>query len=327
MHSYHAYGLGFQSAFALPELTARAEHKADVTIRAGAVRKLAAEADLCPEQPFHITQAGTYLFFSQIGAFLVRGGHEIIVEPLPNIEERLVRLPLLGTVLAVLLHQRGKLVLHASAVALDGRVIAFIGEKGSGKSTMAAALYRRGHELLADDVVALDLEIGCPPIVLSGFPQLKLYPNAVSAALGENPEELPEIGMNIGKRSRLVREYFAARALPLAAVYALGEASDLRIKQFNPQDAITALIANSYMARFGTQWLPSGNATSNLRQCASVANQITVGLIERPRDLASLAKVAQAIEEQTLVSPSRPIVNNRLVSADDLPRSSAFPSH
>lgn len=303
MHSYHAYGLGFHSAFTLPELTARAEHKADVTIRAGAVRKLAAEAGLCPEQSFHITQTGTYLFFSQIGAFLVRGGHEIIVEPLPSIEERLVRLPLLGAVLAVLLHQRGKFVLHASAVALDGRGIAFIGEKGSGKSTMAAALYGRGHELLADDVVAIDLEIGCsPPMVLSGFPQLRLYPDAVSAALRENPEDLPEIAMNLGKRSRRVEEYFAARTLPLAAIYALGEASELRIKQLNPQEAITALIANSYMARFGRQWLPSGTAASNLRQCASVANQTTVGLIERPRDLASLASVAQAIEEQTLAS-------------------------
>lgn len=307
MYSYHAYGLGFHSAFTLPELTARAENKADVTIRAGAVRKLAAEAGLCPEQSFHVTQTGTYLFFSQIGAFLVRGGHEIFVEPLPNIEERLVRLPLLGAVLAVLLHQRGKLVLHASAVALDGRVIAFIGEKGSGKSTMAAALCGRGHELLADDIVAIDLEAGCPPLVLSGFPQLKLYSDAVVAALSENPEELPEIAMNVGKRSRLAGEHFATGALPLAAVYALGEASELKIKHFNPQDAIKALIANSYMARFGSQWLSSGTAASNLGQCGSVANQIAVGLIERPRDFASLASVAQMIEEEhALVSyPAR----------------------
>jgi hypothetical protein len=96
-----------------------------------------------------------------------------------------------------------------------------------------------------------------------------------------------------------VHECFAARALPLAAIYAIGYSSELRIKRLNPQEAITALIANSYMARFGAQWLPSGAAVSNLRQCASIANQITVGLIERPHDLASLASVAEAIEEET----------------------------
>ena len=298
MHSYDAYGLGFQSALALPELTRRAELKADVTIRVGAVKKLAAEAGLCLDQPFHVTPGGTYLFFSQIGGFLVRGGNEIIVEPLPNIEDRVLRLPLLGAVLAVLLHQRGKLVLHASAVALDGKVVAFIGGKGSGKSTMAAALYGRGHELLADDVVAI--ETGCPPMVVSGFPQLKLSPDAVTVALRENPDALPEVATHVPKRSRRVSEYFAAGSMPLAAVYAIGYGSELWIKQLEPQDAITVLIANSYMARFGTQWVPSGAAISNLKQCASIANQITVGLIQRPRDLDSLASVARAIEEAIL---------------------------
>jgi hypothetical protein len=299
MHSYDAYGLGFQSAFALPELTARSEHKPDVTIRVGDVKKLAAEAGLCPDQAFHVTQSGTYLSFYQIGSFLVRDGHEIIVEPLPDIDDRVLRLPLLGAVLAVLLHQRGKLVLHASAVAINGKAIAFIGAKGSGKSTLAAALYGRGHELLADDVVAIDLQTADPPMVLSGYPQLKLHPDAVSVALGENPEDLPQIASHVGKHSRLVDECFATRSLPLAAVYAIGYGSELRIRQLSPQDAITVLIANSYMARFAPHWLSSGAAASNLKQCALVATQISVGLIERPRDLATLATVAQAIEEQT----------------------------
>src|SRR2546426_9378375 len=36
----------------------------------------------------------------------------------------------LGPVLAVLLHQRGRLVLHASGVALDGCAVAFLGGSG-----------------------------------------------------------------------------------------------------------------------------------------------------------------------------------------------------
>jgi hypothetical protein len=55
------------------------------------------------------------------------------------------------------------------------------------------------------------------------------------------------------------------------------------------------------MARFGTQWLSSGTAAFNLRQCASVVNQIIVGMIERPRDLASLASVVQKVEEEQAV--------------------------
>jgi hypothetical protein len=300
MYSYSAYGLGFNSALALPELIAGAETEADIMIRAGAVRQLAAEAGLCPDHPFHITPAGTYLFFSEVGAFLIREGREILIDPYPNVEERVIRLPLLGAVLAVLLQQRGKLVLHASAVALEGQAVIFVGNKGYGKSTLAAALYGRGHELLADDVVAIDLENGSHPMVLPGFPQLKLYPDAVSAALRDNPDDLPEIAANVGKRSRKAEQNFATGARPLHAVYALGGALEVRISQLHPQEAVKTLIANSYMARFASQWQQNGVAATNLRQCTTLASQIPVRLLERPYDLPALGSVAQAVEEQTL---------------------------
>src|SRR5258708_4473008 len=52
---------------------------------------------------------------------------------------------LLGPVLGVLLRLRGVTCLHASAVSFGDRCVAFVGAAGSGKSTMAAALARRGY--------------------------------------------------------------------------------------------------------------------------------------------------------------------------------------
>src|SRR3989454_2089338 len=52
--------------------------------------------------------------------FRSREGREIVVEPAPGVDAGTLRLFLLGPVRAVLLHQRGFLVLHASAVVLDG---------------------------------------------------------------------------------------------------------------------------------------------------------------------------------------------------------------
>ena len=98
----------------------------------------------------------------------------------------LLRLYLLGPALALLLHQRGFLVLHASAVSLDGGVVAFLGHSGHGKSTTAATLHARGAAIVADDVVAVDLGAPGGPAALPGFPLLKLWPDAVTA-LGENP--------------------------------------------------------------------------------------------------------------------------------------------
>jgi hypothetical protein len=114
-----------------------------------------------------------------IGTFLVRDGREILVDPDPDAGDALLQLALLGPVLAALLQQRGDLVLHASAVEIDGAAVGFLGGRGAGKSTMAAALLRRGYPLLTDDILAVSLEDGSPR-VLPGFPQLKLWPDAVA---------------------------------------------------------------------------------------------------------------------------------------------------
>ncbi len=60
---------------------------------------------------------------------------------------------LLDQVLPRLLGHLGRLVLHASAVEVDGRAIAFAGQTGRGKSTLAASLHQAGCPLLCDDAL------------------------------------------------------------------------------------------------------------------------------------------------------------------------------
>ena len=50
-----------------------------------------------------------------------------------------VRLYLLGTCMGALLFQRKLLPLHGSAVVINGKAYAFVGDSGAGKSTLAAA--------------------------------------------------------------------------------------------------------------------------------------------------------------------------------------------
>lgn len=59
-------------------------------------------------------------------------------------------------ILPVVMQAHGWEALHASAVATDKGVLAFCGECGSGKSTIAYALSRRGYSLYADDVLVIE---------------------------------------------------------------------------------------------------------------------------------------------------------------------------
>jgi hypothetical protein len=49
----------------------------------------------------------------------------------------------------------GRLVIHASAVALEMGVIGFVAPSGGGKSTLAHYLSERGHQFVADDLLAI----------------------------------------------------------------------------------------------------------------------------------------------------------------------------
>lgn len=53
------------------------------------------------------------------------------------------------------LNLRGEPVLHASAVAMGDRAVAFLGASGMGKSTLATLLCAHGAQLITDDVLRL----------------------------------------------------------------------------------------------------------------------------------------------------------------------------
>jgi HPr Serine kinase C-terminal domain len=296
VHSYSAYGLTIHSILPIPELVSSVATCPDVCIQLGAVQgsfPKGAGIDDC----FHLTASEAHLQWEHVGAFRVRNGNEITIELSPQVDQQFVRMPLLGIVMAVLLHQRGLLVLHGSAVAVQGSAVVFLGGKGYGKSTAAAALYRRGHSLLADDTVVLASNATGDLRVLPGFPQFKLWPEAVASALGEEPDSLPRLATNYDKRARRVGERFSAESVPLRRIYALADGPAPLLKRLPPRDALQTLIGHSYVARFGNHLLRGEHGSRHFSQCADVLKQVPVCALERPRALPLLADVARLVED------------------------------
>ena len=88
--------------------------------------------------------------------FLVEDGRTVRYETERGAQESDVRAFLLGDAWAVLGWQRGLLPLHASSVTRGRDLHAFVGDPGTGKSTLAAALARHGCALFTDDTLLLD---------------------------------------------------------------------------------------------------------------------------------------------------------------------------
>ncbi|CAA9259889.1 MAG: hypothetical protein AVDCRST_MAG76-2769 [uncultured Acidimicrobiales bacterium] len=100
----------------------------------------------------------------------------------PGADPRLVALLVSGLLVAFLLSIGGALVLHASAVEVDGRGLAFAGASGAGKSTLAALLCGAGARLVTDDVLRVATTPG--PMCVGGTPQLRLRPRGAWALDG-----------------------------------------------------------------------------------------------------------------------------------------------
>jgi len=290
--SYLAYGLGIHAAMPLPELVA-GEAEEEVSIRFGCVGNLSLE--ILEEGWGHFSPAPKedYLFWQNVGSFSVLGGRTIVVDPSPAADERILRLFVLGPVLAMLLRQRGYLLLHASAVAVDDEAVLFLGSAGWGKSTMAAALHARGHRFVTDDVAALRVG-GSSPVLFPGFPQLKLWPEAL-VSLGDDPENLPRCGPYFEKRARPVAHNFSSTPLPTKRIYVLDEGDTPEILPLGPQEALAELARHTYVA------MDIGSA-SHFRKCVDLVNAVTVCSLRRPKSLWQLPRIAQLVEADLIRS-------------------------
>lgn len=300
MNQYWAYGLHIHSELVLPELVPVPGFHGEVTIKLGRVvhDRSPACSDVCC---FHLSNREAVFFWQGIASFLVKNGSEVVIDPAPEADERYLRLPLLGILLAVLLHQRGLLVLHGSAVAIRDEVNVFIGAKGSGKSTTAAMLYGRGHKLMADDLVAVQFDESGEAVVVPGYPQLKLWPEAAARVLGAASESLPQLVTGYDKRAHRVADDLVRRPVRLGRICTLTKGSSLRLHRLVPQEALTDLIAHTYVARFGRQLLNGEAARAHLNQCSELVGKVPVYRLERPPSLAVLEATARLLER----SPAR----------------------
>jgi hypothetical protein len=157
---------------------------------------------------------------------------------------------LLGPVFGLLLRLRGVTCLHASAVAIDNRCVAFVGAEGAGKSTTAAAFARQGFGVLSDDVAAL-VESPEGFRVVPAYPHLCLWEDSVETLYG-SAEALPRFSTGWEKRRLALGDQgtrFENRSLPLGAIYLLGERRRdpaLFVEGVRPHAGLLSLIADTF---------------------------------------------------------------------------------
>lgn len=298
---YEAFGLGISSEIPIPEFVEGCG-TVSVTVRLGAVDW---------EQPPGATalswsrahNSEVCLYWQGVGKFLVCGGTEIIIDPDPGASQDRLRLFLVGAAFGVLLHQRGLLVLHASAVSIAGTAVVFLGIKGAGKSTIAALLHSRAHRLIADDVLAVKLPDGIP-VVHPSFPQIKLWPESLHV-LGSNALGLSRLHPEFEKLSYPVPETFSAEPLPLHSVFVLERGPEPSCQTLESREALSQLITHWYCNRFEYETLQALGIPSQFVSSTHLISKVPFFLLRYPERLSTMPEVAGLVEKRIATNLER----------------------
>ncbi|MGF7119194.1 hypothetical protein [Methanobacterium oryzae] len=283
---YSAYGLNICSEIEFPELNHGLQIK-DVSIRFGKNKFHRKNNEV-----FIVNEKDIYFFFNDLGIIRIHNGLSIIIDPLDNIDENSLREFIMGTGLALLLFQRGFLILHGSAVKINNHAIAFLGNSGLGKSTLAWSFYLRNYPVVTDDVIAVQFDENNRPMIWPGFSYLRISNEFKNSPYNSSKRPLLSI-----KKFEEVKNGFSPDPVPLKSIYVLENGFKSCIHNLSFQKALLALISNSRCSDF----FQSNDQSTNLKQCSHLFKNINIKSLKIKKDIHDLSKLVNMVENDILI--------------------------
>jgi hypothetical protein len=243
---------------------------------------------------FPIARGGYGYHRQDIGHVWIKNQAMVYVCPAPGGSAEMLRLFILGSIMAFVLQLRGALVLHAAAVEIDGGAILFAGPTGAGKSTMAALCATRGRRVLTDDMIAL-FSAGGPFVGFPGASSFKLWTDSLDA-LSQKQDMLRPVFTRVDKFFWNNPAPAAVTPHPLRAIFGLcSSPGAVWIERCNNLESLDLIAANTYRMQH-VEVLQ--NDRSHFSTCARMATSTPVFRLFRPLDLKRLAAAGDEIDAQ-----------------------------
>lgn len=302
LYTYAVAGVTLGSGIPLPELVecTSTELSVDISVAVTTFELGVSEPSRSSywyNAPYQASDSEFLLQIPDVADYLISEGREITIRVLPNASEMDVRVFLLGTVLAICLLQSGRFLLHASVVDINGKAVAFTGDSGFGKSTMAASFHSKGRKVLTDDICFVSMEQG-QAYAYPSFPRIKLWDDALEA-LGESNTHLPRDYSRENKYHLPVTQNFAEKRIPLAAIFVLEyaeQACEPYLRPLSVSEGVTALRRNTYRHEFISDM---GLLRNHFSYCTELVTHIDMGTLVREKNHHHLSNCVALVEGYT----------------------------
>lgn len=304
-HWYEIYGIRVCSQIELSFPVAAACERSDVELlkaSPGFFQKAiqCADATLNPTgwyQYAQLSNGQSYLRWDDLFEFLVDSdGRRIWCGWLGATSLESFQVYLLSHALSFAFLKQGFEPLHATSVVVYGQAVAFLGNSGFGKSSLAASFLEAGYSLLTDDLLLL-WQVSGRYEGQPGPPRVKLFPNVARCFLGDIASGVPMNGLTRKLVLPLGPKQRHGRSAPLRAIYVLAAPREVYRKQrirvipLSPRQTLIELVRNT----FNPLVTDSERLRRQHSEAAQLALRVPARRISYPRSLSVLPAVRDAI--------------------------------
>lgn len=290
MHYYTAYRFTLASSLILPEFQETIRSFPDIQI--SIISESLDNGKKDEEIVVNKLMNGISFDWDGFGRYEIRNGREISVAPREHANQDVTRIPLYNVALAAVLQQKNLLVLHGSAIEINGKAFILLGNKGHGKSSLTVALLKRGHRLLSDDVTAVSFRDTIQ--VLPGIPIVKLWPDTMKF-IGLDVKKTRLFYPGITKRICAIKEQFCNTSLPIGAIFVLNYGKAMTLHNIPALKKLLNLSGYQYFAHFRKAFSLESQRRI-LEQCRRLAENADMYEFIRPLDLGELEGACRMIE-------------------------------
>ncbi len=204
--------------------------------------------------PLRWTADGAYLqwrMMRYIAMIFSQDGRRVYTRWSPSVSSAVRAFNLVTAGMGMILRLRRMTALHASVIRIGDGAVAFAGNSGVGKSTLAAFFEQMGMEVMSDDLCVLD-ERAQPGqfMIPAGVPRIRLMHDAAAALYGNNRTLQPTPDGEKLERDLHWHDAGDVRGgyAPLKAVYVIaGRGEQMNITSIEPMPAVLAVSRHIYL--------------------------------------------------------------------------------
>ncbi len=245
---------------------------------------------------FYRVEDGYLLRFPDLADFEVSAnGDTVTAYPSAGTDEATLDHLYINQLVPLALSRQGRPAFHASVVTVPGGAVAFLGNSGMGKSTLAASFALEGAAFLTDDALIID---ECDGIrAIPSHASLRLWDDSVEALI---PEGTPEAeAISYSDKTRLLAGdplHYSNEPVTLLAAFELQwrDVDAICIEPLEGAGRHMAWIENSFLLDIEDQDLLARHFDWTYR----IADRVPTFRLDYPRDYGMLSRVRDAVRRQ-----------------------------